>query len=122
MTFGSYVKDLRQKCGLSLREFCRLTEIDPSNWSKVERGLLPPPRSQGQIRDIASVLALPRESEEYKTLLDLAAISHMPEELMVDKKIAQALPVFFRAMRAENSAAKEARELFRLFNKKQGPK
>ncbi len=117
MTFGAYVKDLREKCGLSLRRFCSLAELDASNWSKVERGLLPPPKSRDQINDIASVLALPRDSEEYKTLLDLAAISHMPEELMSDKKIAKSLPMFFRTIRADKPSPKEVRELIRLFKK-----
>jgi transcriptional regulator with XRE-family HTH domain len=117
MTFGAYVKDLRKKCGLSLRRFCSLAELDASNWSKVERGLLPPPKSRDQINDIASVLALPRDSEECKTLLDLAAISHMPTELMSDKKIAQTLPMFFRTMRSDKPSPKEVRELFRLFKK-----
>jgi hypothetical protein len=103
---------------LTLRQFCRLAELDASNWSKVERGILPPPKTRRQINDIASVLALPKESEAYKTMLDLAAISHMPEELMSDHAIAKSLPMFFRTVRSQKPSPKEVRELTKLFGKK----
>jgi len=41
---------------VTLREFCRPAELDPSNWSKVERGILPPPKSSKTMADIASAL------------------------------------------------------------------
>ncbi len=102
MTFGSYVKELREKCGLSLRRFSRLAGWDASNWSKLERGILPPPKTRAQINDIASVLALPRDSEAYHTLVDLAAISHLPEDLLPNKSIANDLHVFLRAAREQS--------------------
>ena len=40
---GKTLKELRLKRDLSLREICRKSGYDPSNWSKVERGLMPPP-------------------------------------------------------------------------------
>ncbi len=118
MTFGPYVKDLREKSGLSLRRFCRLAGWDASNWSKVERGLLPPPKTIGQINDIAGVLALSRDSEAYHTLVDLAAISHLPDELLSDGTIARALPIFFRTVRSEKPDPADVRELSRLFRTK----
>jgi transcriptional regulator with XRE-family HTH domain len=118
MTFGAYVKNLREKSGLTLRQFCRTSGFDASNWSKVERDLLPPPKSRRQINDIASILALPRDSEAYKTLVDLAAISHLPEELLENKTVAAKLPVFFRTVRSETPSPKAVKELIELFRDK----
>jgi transcriptional regulator with XRE-family HTH domain len=112
MTFGAYVKDLREKCGLSLRRFCRLAGWDPSNWSKVERGILPPPKTRQQINDIATVLALTKESEAYHTLCDLAAISHLPGELVNANMISNSLPIFFRAARSENPSQRQIQDIW----------
>ena len=44
--FGKFIKERRIEKGLTLREFCKLIEVDASNWSKIERGLLSPPKSE----------------------------------------------------------------------------
>ena len=36
-TFANFIRDKRINAGLTLREFCRQSEFDASNWSKVER-------------------------------------------------------------------------------------
>ncbi|MCX6560775.1 MAG: helix-turn-helix transcriptional regulator [Candidatus Aminicenantes bacterium] len=118
MTFGPYVKDLREKCGLTLRQFCRLAELDASNWSKVERGILPPPKTRQQINDVASVLAVPKDSEAYKTMLDLAAISHMPTELLANDRVAENISIFLRTARNKKPKAGEVAELLKLFRQK----
>ena len=41
--FGKTLKKLRTVKGLSLRQVCKKTGYDPSNWSKIERGLISPP-------------------------------------------------------------------------------
>ena len=46
LTFGEFIKQLRLQNRITLREFCRLAGIDPSNWSKIERGMLQPPKSK----------------------------------------------------------------------------
>ncbi|MFT5466346.1 MAG: transcriptional regulator with XRE-family HTH domain [Verrucomicrobiales bacterium] len=43
MTFGELIKDLRIEKRLMLRQFCQQLGLDPCNWSKIERGLTPPP-------------------------------------------------------------------------------
>jgi len=114
--FGQYVKGLREKRGLSLREFCRLANLDPSNWSKVERGLLSPPRSRKVLNDIASVLLIPKDSDEWHMIFDMAAIGHIPVDLVGGARVAERLPIFFRTARGaklDPEALKELMELFR---------
>lgn len=113
VTFGEFIKDLRIEKELTLREFCRLAKLDPSNWSKIERGLAPPPKSKVVLQGIAQILKIEEESEEYNTLFDLAAISHIPPGLVSDEQVLAKLPVFFRTIRGEKPSRKELEELIR---------
>jgi transcriptional regulator with XRE-family HTH domain len=114
MTFGAFIKDIRIKKGLTLREFCRLTELDPSNWSKVERGLLSPPKSRAVLLHIARVLNFAENSEDWHAFFDFAAISFIPREILADNSIVEKLPVFFRTMRGEKPNRKELEDLIKL--------
>jgi transcriptional regulator with XRE-family HTH domain len=114
LTFGEFVRELRLKAGLTLRQFCQYTGFDPSNWSKTERGLLPPPKSGTVLKEIARALNLNDESEDYKTLFDLAAIGQIPANLVQNPHVMEKLPVFFRTIRGEKPTKKELEELIKL--------
>ena len=74
--FGEFVRDRRLARDLTLRDFCRRIGEDPSNWSKVERGILPPPQSIEKLNLIAKVIGIRKGGgKEYMSLLDEAAIS-----------------------------------------------
>ena len=49
MLFGDYIKQLRLKQKLTLRDFCKKFAHDPSNWSKIERGKLLPPNDENTL-------------------------------------------------------------------------
>jgi transcriptional regulator with XRE-family HTH domain len=70
--FGDYVRALRERNEIGLREFCVALEFDPSRWSKMERGLLQPPTDQDLLERIASVLKISNDTEEFAKLRDLA--------------------------------------------------
>lgn len=111
MTFGAFVKDARIAAGLTLRAFCRSMQVDPGNWSKIERGILPPPKSKMVLREIAATLRLADGSEEWYELFDLATISFIPRDLLEDRSVVEKLPVFFRTLRGEKPARKELEAL-----------
>ena len=111
MKFGAFIKSMRIKSGLTLREFCRITNLDPSNWSKIERGLLPPPKSRQVLEEIAKALHLIENTEDWHALFDLATISFIPVELLNDRSIINKLPVFFRTIRGEKPTRKELEDL-----------
>ena len=83
---------------MTLRSFCREAEIDPSNWSKIERGVLAPPDDSSFLNRIAALLGL--TTLEETELSDLAAIArgHIPADLK-DEEILAKMPAFFRAIR-----------------------
>ncbi len=115
--FGDFVKKMRIKNLLTLREFCRQANVDPSNWSKIERGLFLPPKSKQVLQGIASILNLEEETEEYNTLFDLAAISCIPPDLISDQAVVEKLPVFFRTLRGEKPSKAELEELLKMLKK-----
>lgn len=113
-TFGNYIKEKRIEKKITLRKFCKQAELDPSNWSKIERELLQPPKSRFVLEIIAKILKMKKDSEEYYTLFDLAAISFVPKDLIEDEKILEKLPVFFRTVRGEPPTRKELEELINI--------
>lgn len=112
--FGEFVIELRKRNRITLREFCRLTNIDPSNWSKIERGALSPPKSKEVLDEIAKILQLEKGSEDYHLLVDLAAVSFIPKDLISDESIVDKLPVFFRTLRGQSPTKSELEELIRI--------
>ncbi|NQT80167.1 MAG: helix-turn-helix domain-containing protein [Candidatus Aminicenantes bacterium] len=114
MTFGEFIRNLRIEKRLTLRDFCRSAKLDPSNWSRIERGFAPPPKSKVVLQGIAKILKIEEGSEEYNTLFDLAAIGHIPTGLVSDEQVLDKLPVFFRTIRGEKPSRKELEELIRI--------
>jgi len=109
-SFANFVREKRIAAGLTLREFCRLTGFDASNWSKIERGIKTPPQSKKVLDEIAKVLKINEGSQEYKELIDLAALSSIPEDL-IESEILEQLPVFFRTVRGEKPTEEELKTL-----------
>lgn len=112
--FGEFVILLRKRNRITLREFCRLSNIDPSNWSKIERGVLLPPKSKEVLEGIAKILQLKKGSEDYYLLIDLAAVSFIPKDLITDESIVNKLPIFFRTLRGQPPTREELNKLIQL--------
>jgi transcriptional regulator with XRE-family HTH domain len=111
MKFGEFVHAARIKRGLTLREFCRINELDPGNWSRIERGLQAPVKSRTILEEIARTLGFEDGSDEWQTLFELASIGFIPRELLDDAAIVDKLPVFFRTLRGEKPSKEELERL-----------
>lgn len=111
--FGEFIKTLRLDRDIGLREFCRQLSIDASNWSKVERGILPPPQGDEKLDQIAEVLDIKKSSELYNELKDKAAIDAgiIPKDILSDQETLNLLPMFFRTVRSEKPTAEEIEKL-----------
>lgn len=101
--FGDYVRGLRERNEIGLREFCVALEFDPSRWSKMERGLLQPPTDQDLLERIASVLKISNDTEEFAKLRDLAFLSRgqVPDDILSEKELVECLPMIFRTLRSD---------------------
>lgn len=117
--FGEFIKRRRISKRLTLREFCRRINIDASNWSKVERGLLPPPQDEDKLKEIAHLLDIPINSEPWEEMIDKASIDSglIPKDILSDKEIVDSLPMFFRTIRSDKPSPEELDVLINLLRK-----
>lgn len=115
--FGSLVKRLRLERELGLREFCFQVRIDPSNFSKMERGKIDPPEPDSTtFRLICDALDVNASSEEAKELARLASVGRgrIPEGVLGKEQIAGMLPAFFRTLDGGPISDEERQELIRV--------
>lgn len=113
--FHDYVRAKRLERKLTLREFCRKAALDPSNWSRIERGVADPPKSIEMLSRLASVLEF--SQEEFATLKDLALIESIPPELRPAEDVLEKLPILFRTARGEKPTEEELRRLYEILEK-----
>jgi len=99
MKFGELIKDLRIAKELTLRQCCLELDVDPSNWSKMERGVTPPPKDGRLLEHWAKFFDLVEDQKQ--AFLDLASLARqeIPADIASDETVIAALPAFFRAVR-----------------------
>lgn len=97
--FGDFVRARRAEMGVPLRVFCEDNGIDPSNWSKIERGRMAPPQGE-TLERYAKALKVKKGSAEWFELFDLASAEtgRIPPDL-AESEIAARLPILFRTLR-----------------------
>lgn len=105
--FNETVKSLRIEKRMTLRDFCEQAGLDPSNWSKVERGINPPPGDIALLERLAELLGL--EGEKKLAFMDEAALQRreIPADVAENEILQKALPAFFRAARGHELTEEE---------------
>lgn len=113
INFGRYFEQLRQAQGLTLRMFCKKASCDPANISRMERGLIPPPKGREILEKYAEALNLRDGSNEWYQFFDLAAADQgiIPQDIMADAELVKVLPVFFRTLRGQKPTEVEMKKL-----------
>jgi transcriptional regulator with XRE-family HTH domain len=113
INFGGYFEQLRQAQGLTLRMFCKKAACDPANISRMERGLISPPKGREILEKYASALNLVEGSDEWYRFFDLAAADQgiVPQDIMADAELVKVLPVFFRTLRGQKPTKVEMEKL-----------
>jgi hypothetical protein len=119
--FGTFVKELRARRRVGLREFCLEHGHDPSNWSKLEREVLPPPRDEPTLRSWAKQLGLKSGSGDWLKFFDYAAVDagRIPDRILADKELAAHLPAFFRTLSGQKPSPEDREKLLAII---QGPR
>ena len=102
-TFGDFVKVRRTEKRIGLRAFSAALNVDPANFSKIERGKLPPPRDSVTLDRYRRALGIDENSPEHNEMVRLAALDRgeVPPKLLSDKELAGKLPVFFRTLEGD---------------------
>ena len=113
INFGRYFEELRQAQNLTLRMFCKKAACDPANISRMERGLISPPKARDILEKYAEALNLVEGSSEWYKFFDLAAADHgiVPQDIMADAELVKVLPAFFRTLRGQKPTEKEMTKL-----------
>ncbi len=111
-TFGEHIRERRLGLGLSLRAFCLKYDEDPSNWSKIERGVNRPPAGSERKLMIGRHLEYADDSPEMRELFTMASVErgNIPAEILDDKPLMKKLPLIFRMLQEDPDEA----ELMRL--------
>lgn len=113
------MKRRRLELGMSLRNFCDKSGIDPGNQSRMERGLLPPPCTPEKLEALASQLQIRQNSPMWREFSDLAAASagRIPKDLLEDKEVLSELPVLFRTLRGAPVSEEQLERLVELIRR-----
>lgn len=114
--FGKILKELRIEKKFSLRKICKLTNYDPSNWSKIERGVISPPSEEKTLRKLARILGLSQKSKEFQEFIDRARIAQgiIPRDILSRKDAVKCMPAFFRTLRNEKPTKEEIDRLIEI--------
>ena len=117
--FGEFIKTRRIGKGLTLRMFSSLIHEDPSNWSKVERGLLRAPQGEEKLKAIAFILDINVGSSDWFELKDRVKISAglIPKDILSDEEVTKSLPMFFRTLRSEKPSREDLERLIETIRK-----
>lgn len=121
--FGEFIKQIRERQRLGLREFCLEHQHDPSNWSKIEREVLPPPRDEETLRTWAKQLGLKQSSDDWLKFFDYAAVDsgRIPDYVLKDEKLVAQLPVFFRTISGQKPSREDLEKLVELIRSANRP-
>jgi transcriptional regulator with XRE-family HTH domain len=111
--FGQLLKALRQRSGITMRDFCLRHGFDPGNYSRLERGIFPPPQREELLERYAKAFGLVRGSDDWLEFFDTAAAARgeLPPDLMDDDALLRKLPALFRTLRGNRLSPKLMDEL-----------
>ena len=121
--FGTFIKELRARQRVGLREFCLEHGHDPSNWSKIEREVLAPPRDEETLRAWARQLGLKPGSDDWLKFHDYAAVDagRIPDYVLKDNKLVAQLPVFFRTLSGQKPSREDLEKLLKIITSARHP-
>jgi transcriptional regulator with XRE-family HTH domain len=117
--FGKRFKQLRQKTGKTLRQFCLEHNLDPGNYSKLERGKSLPPKSREKLENLANFLNIEEGSDEWYNFFDDAAACSgtIPKYIMDDEELSVKLPLVFRTIRGERVDSEKLKQLAEIIRR-----
>ena len=117
MKFNEFVREKRKELNMTLRKFCQTKGYDTAYISRLENGLLNPPKEKKKLEALAFALEIEENTAEWVAFFDLAAASHLsiPEDIKKDfPEIVRFLPAFYRTLRNESCSEKKIENLISL--------
>jgi transcriptional regulator with XRE-family HTH domain len=121
--FGEFIKQIRAQQRLGLREFCLEHGHDPSNWSKIEREVSPPPKDEATLRTWAKQLGLKPGTDDWLKFFDYAAVDagRIPDYVMKNEELLGNLPAFFRTLSGQKPSREDLEKLTEIIRRANQP-
>lgn len=123
--FGDWVRGYRAEKQITLREFCRRGDVDPGNWSKLERGVMAPPSDKELQRLIVrEIIGLDeRHPDYYKVfaLMDNAQAAISRSEPPHGPDLIGALPMFVTKSDGTRLTAEELDKIVAFVREEETP-
>ena len=115
--FGEFVRQKRLNLKLTLRQFCKIKGYDPGYISRIECGLLSPPKDHQKLKALAIALEIKEKEPDWVLFFDLAATEkgEIPKDIKNFSEIQKILPAFYRTIRKKKIAEKDIKKLVKLF-------
>lgn len=117
-SFGEFFRSKRISLGFTLRTFCNRFGFDPGYISRIETGVLLPPKDKDALFAFAKALGIKETSTDSVTFFDLAYIAkgQVPKDILAKEKAPKFLPLLFRTVRGQRLTKKKLEELVDLIN------
>ena len=118
MKFHELFKKKRMEIG-TVRQFAKQTGLDLAYVSRLENGVVLPPKDGKKLAKLASALSIKKGSNEWQEFMDLASVAknELPEDLQDNERVASVLPAFYRTLRNKELSEKDLEELLGLIKK-----
>jgi len=112
--FGGLFKEKRMELDMTLRQFCEKHKLDPGNISKLERGILSPPKEK-ILNKYAKCLELKEGTDDWYDFFDLACVEtgRIPNDI-TEKEVAHRLPLLFRTIRGKKISKEKFNKLIKI--------
>ncbi len=120
MDFGVYFRELRLNSGQTLRNFCKNHGCNPSNISKLERGVLPPPKSKEKLMKYAKALGINNRSQAYSRLCALSKPPFNSASIISEREFVQMLPMHLTCAGGERFPQEQLGKLIALIKRDSG--
>ena len=115
MKFHELFKQKRMKIG-TVRQFANQAGVDLAYISRLENGIILPPKDPQKLARLAKTLGMTEGTDEWQEFMDLAAVAknELPKDLQDDERVASVLPAFYRTLRRKELTEQELERLLGL--------
>lgn len=117
--FGDYLREIRLKEKITLREFCKKNEYDSAYISRLENNILLPPDDNKKIKKLLYAYSIREKSEDWDNLQTLASISKRELPKNLNQRVINFLPAFFRKASKKKVNEKDVKKLVSLIKGKE---
>jgi transcriptional regulator with XRE-family HTH domain len=112
--FGEFIRAQRLANGITARESAQVAEMLPSNFSKLEHGVLNPPKDAAKQIKLASAIGLKPEARDKFFDLAAQATGTVPVDIAEIISEEDALPLLLRTIGNKRLGKKEIERLVEL--------